>query len=133
MQLLDTLNSEQREAVLHIKGPLLILAGAGVMARHDTKPRNEPTSTALNAVVDTGDLKSAVVYISIFGNTEQKKTALELLQKNRVLIQAHVSKNVVLKYTPRLKFVADGSASPAASGAEASTGCGASAIATVVS
>src|SRR5213594_2941721 len=29
MQLLDTLNPEQREAVLQIKGPLLILAGAG--------------------------------------------------------------------------------------------------------
>src|SRR5438876_4877633 len=29
MQFLDTLNPEQREAVLEIKGPLLILAGAG--------------------------------------------------------------------------------------------------------
>src|SRR5438477_11211272 len=29
MQFLDSLNPEQREAVLHIKGPLLILAGAG--------------------------------------------------------------------------------------------------------
>src|SRR6476660_4214650 len=29
MQFLDTLNPEQREAVLHSKGPLLILAGAG--------------------------------------------------------------------------------------------------------
>src|SRR5438552_12448616 len=29
MQFLDTLNPEQREAVLHLKGPLLILAGAG--------------------------------------------------------------------------------------------------------
>src|ERR1041385_1691872 len=29
MPFLDTLNPEQREAVLHINGPLLILAGAG--------------------------------------------------------------------------------------------------------
>ena len=29
MQFLDTLNAEQREAVVHISGPLLILAGAG--------------------------------------------------------------------------------------------------------
>ena len=29
MQFLDTLNPEQREAVLHIGGPLLIIAGAG--------------------------------------------------------------------------------------------------------
>src|SRR6478752_6869618 len=29
MQFLDTLNPEQREAVLHVNGPLLILAGAG--------------------------------------------------------------------------------------------------------
>ena len=29
MNFLDALNPEQREAVLHIRGPLLILAGAG--------------------------------------------------------------------------------------------------------
>src|SRR5712692_9818939 len=29
MEFLNTLNPEQREAVLHVKGPLLILAGAG--------------------------------------------------------------------------------------------------------
>ena len=29
MQFLETLNPEQREAVLHLNGPLLILAGAG--------------------------------------------------------------------------------------------------------
>lgn len=29
MDIQDTLNKEQREAVLHLKGPLLILAGAG--------------------------------------------------------------------------------------------------------
>src|ERR1700752_1665213 len=29
MQFLEALNPEQRDAVLHIKGPLLILAGAG--------------------------------------------------------------------------------------------------------
>src|SRR3977135_161713 len=29
MQFLETLNPEQRDAVLHVKGPLLILAGAG--------------------------------------------------------------------------------------------------------
>src|SRR5437667_10455911 len=29
MSFLDALNPEQREAVLHIRGPLLILAGAG--------------------------------------------------------------------------------------------------------
>src|SRR3954466_4421188 len=29
MQFLDTLNPEQRDAVLHTRGPLLILAGAG--------------------------------------------------------------------------------------------------------
>lgn len=29
MSIYDTLNREQREAVLHTEGPLLILAGAG--------------------------------------------------------------------------------------------------------
>jgi ribosomal protein L7/L12 len=38
----------------------LVLAGAGVMARQDTKPSSEPPSTAHNALADTGDVKSAV-------------------------------------------------------------------------
>ena len=51
-----------------------------------------------------GDLKSAVVFISVLGNAGQQKRALQVLEENRIRIQGLVAKSVVLKYTPTLKF-----------------------------
>ena len=61
----------------------------------------------VNDVELSGDLKNAKAYLGLLGNVEQKKTALDLLAKHRARIQAFVAKTVVLKYTPRLKFVLD--------------------------
>lgn len=56
-----------------------------------------------------GDLRTAVVFISILGSDAQKKHGLQELEKNRVHLQAAVAKSVILKYTPTLKFLADDS------------------------
>ena len=56
-----------------------------------------------------GDLKSAVVFISVLGNAGQQKRALQVLEENRIRIQGLMAKSVVLKYTPTLKFVVDDS------------------------
>lgn len=61
----------------------------------------------VNDVVPAGDLKSAVVYVSILGNTDQQKRGLVKLNEARIRLQAMVARAVVLKYTPLLKFVAD--------------------------
>lgn len=63
----------------------------------------------VNDVDMGGDLKSAVVFISILGNTQQQKRGLEVLEQNRIRIQGLVARAVVLKYTPTLKFVVDDS------------------------
>jgi ribosome-binding factor A len=56
-----------------------------------------------------GDLKSAVVFISVFGNSTQQKTALNKLETHRIRLQGMMAKAVVLKFTPTLKFVVDDS------------------------
>jgi ribosome-binding factor A len=56
-----------------------------------------------------GDLRSAVVFISILGNADQQKRGLQVLEQNRIRLQGLVAKSVILKYTPTLKFVADDS------------------------
>lgn len=63
----------------------------------------------VNDVDMGGDLKSAVVFISILGNSQQQKRGLEVLEQNRIRIQGLVARAVVLKYTPTLKFVIDDS------------------------
>lgn len=70
---------------------------------------NEAGLISVNDVDVAGDLKSAVVFISIFGNPAQQKRGLQLLTDNRVRIQGLVARAVVLKYTPTLKFVFDDS------------------------
>ena len=63
----------------------------------------------VNDVDVAGDLKSAVVFISIFGSAEQQRHGLEQLQQHRIRIQGLVGQSVVLKFTPTLKFVIDDS------------------------
>jgi ribosome-binding factor A len=70
-------------------------------------PVQQAGLVTVNDVDVAGDLKNAKVYIGFFGTTEQKKTALDLLHKNRARIQSLMAKTVVLKYTPRLRFIVD--------------------------
>jgi len=70
---------------------------------------NEVGLITVNDLDVAGDLKSAVVYISILGNATQQKHALMVLEQHRIRLQALVAKSVILKYTPTLKFVADDS------------------------
>ena len=63
----------------------------------------------VNDIDVAGDFKSAVVFISIFGNAGQQKRGVQLLDEHRVRIQGLVGKSVVLKFTPTLKFVVDDS------------------------
>ena len=64
---------------------------------------------SVNDVDCTGDLKSAVVFISILGNADQQKRGLALLTEHRSRLQGLVAKSVILRYTPTLRFVVDDS------------------------
>lgn len=70
-------------------------------------PVQQAGLVTVNDVEVAGDLKNAKVYLGLLGTTEQKKTALDMLNKNRTRIQSLVSKTVVLKYTPKLRFLVD--------------------------
>ena len=53
------------------------------------------------------NLKNATVFIGILGGKAQKDKGMEMLEKRRKRIQGLVARGVVLKYTPRLRFVLD--------------------------
>lgn len=72
-------------------------------------PVEEAGLVTVNDVDMSGDLHSAVVFISILGSAEQRKRGMALLADHRVRIQGLVSKEVVLKYTPKLRFIIDDS------------------------
>ena len=64
---------------------------------------------SVNDVDCTGDLRSAVVFISILGTADQQKRGLAKLTEHRARLQSLVAKAVILKYTPTLRFVMDDS------------------------
>ena len=53
------------------------------------------------------DLHDGRVYVSVIGSAEQKQRALAMLEAGHGRIQHELSRRVILKYTPRLKFVLD--------------------------
>jgi ribosome-binding factor A len=61
----------------------------------------------VNDVTVTSDLHSAVVYIGVLGNADQRKKGLAALNHHRKHIQGLMGKAVILKYTPQLRFVID--------------------------
>src|SRR5476651_1540394 len=70
---------------------------------------NEAGLISVNDVDVAGDVKSAVVYISILGNPEQQKRGFQLLTAHRIRIQNMSGRSIVLKYAPTQKFVFDDS------------------------
>jgi ribosome-binding factor A len=70
-------------------------------------PVDQAGLITVNDVEISGDLRNASVYVSILGAAEQQRTALALLRQNRLRLQDLIAKSVVLKYTPRLRFVVD--------------------------
>src|ERR1035437_3549534 len=74
------------------------------------RPEFEVSDAGLITVNDVdvaGDLHSALVFISILGSPDQQKRGFSLLKRHRNRIQGLVSRAVVLKYTPRLRFLMD--------------------------
>lgn len=67
----------------------------------------EAPLVSIRAVDITPDLKQAHVYVSVIGTDSQKNGALQLLEKNRPVLQREVSKRVILKHTPILNFKLD--------------------------
>ena len=70
---------------------------------------NDVGLITVNDVDLGGDLRTAVVFITILGNADQQKHGLHVLEQNRIRIQGLVAKSVILKYTPTLKFIVDDS------------------------
>jgi len=61
----------------------------------------------VNDVAVGRDLKSAVVYVSMVGSSEQQQHLVHRLKSERGHIQTIVARSLTMKYTPRLRFIMD--------------------------
>ncbi|RUT29756.1 30S ribosome-binding factor RbfA [Paenibacillus zeisoli] len=55
----------------------------------------------------TSDLSQAKVYLSVFGDAEQKETSLKGLEKAKGFLRSELGKRVMLRHTPELIFKID--------------------------
>ncbi len=69
--------------------------------------RFDTSAITVTRVETTPDLREAKVHISIFEHEEERVKMIRFLNKHRKEIQARMSQNVILKYTPRLHFKLD--------------------------
>lgn len=53
------------------------------------------------------DLKDGRIYVSVIGTDKQKANAIAVLELRHGHIQHELAKRIILKYTPRLKFILD--------------------------
>ena len=77
-----------------------------IILRELTFPTPQVTISGVDV---TPDLKQAHVYVSALGTDVQRETVLSILEQNRRMLQAEVSKRVILKHTPHLNFKLDDS------------------------
>lgn len=70
--------------------------------------RFEDVLVTVNQVKVTPDLKNAHVFVSVLGKGSAPGVMAQL-DANRTVLQAEMAKDVVLKYTPHLKFHLDDS------------------------
>ena len=67
----------------------------------------------ITGVSASPDLHRAKVFASVLGDEEQVRKAMTVLLKRRKEIQHYIAENVVLRYVPRLAFIADRTAARA--------------------
>lgn len=59
------------------------------------------------------NLRTANVFVSVYGSASAKRRAMELLQRRRVQLQDGIARKMVMKYTPVLHFRLDETAEKA--------------------
>ena len=65
------------------------------------------SAVSVTHVITSSDLRTARVLVSIRDHVKQREAMIGQIQHHSGAIQAHLSKNVIIKYTPRLTFELD--------------------------
>ena len=79
-----------------------------VLLRDNKDPRI-PLMTSVMKTEVTKDLKFAKIYVSVMGNSEEKKNALKGLKSASSFLRREISRRLNLRITPELNFVIDDS------------------------
>lgn len=71
------------------------------------QPDFDPAEVTFTHVQTSVDLRNCRVLVSVRGTPEEQERVLAILKRHRTEFQAMLGRNVVLRYTPHLRFVLD--------------------------
>lgn len=77
------------------------------LIQKELKDPNLPMLTTVTAVEVSSDLSHATFYISVFGQAEEKKKALQALERAKGFLRKELAGRVRLRITPELHFKLD--------------------------
>jgi len=77
--------------------------------QNEIKDPRMPEFVSITEVNVTRDLRYAKVYVSVYGNEEEKKNAISALKSASGFIRHEVGQRIQLRYTPELQFELDNS------------------------
>ncbi len=66
-----------------------------------------PGLVTVSRVLMPGDLRTAKVYISVFGSEEAQEKAIETLQERAFEVQNFIGKELKMRFCPKITFYAD--------------------------
>lgn len=78
----------------------------GNMLLHDLKDPRLGFIT-VTGVKLTGDLREAVIYVSLFGKEEEKKASMDALNQAKGFIRRELGQRLKVYYTPSIAFAED--------------------------
>lgn len=81
----------------------------GNIIQNDLKDPRIPMLTSVTGVEVTRDLRYAKVYVSVFGNDEEKAKCIEGLKSAAGFIRREVGAHIKIRYIPEPVFVLDDS------------------------
>ena len=76
------------------------------MLLHDLKDPRIGFVTVTGVEV-TGDLREARIFVSLFGNDEEKAASLEALNKGKGFVRRELGQRLKIYYTPEISFAED--------------------------
>lgn len=79
----------------------------GDLLRNDIKDPRLPLLTSITSVNVTKDLSTASVYVSVYGDEEERRNALDALESAAKYIRREIGKRVKLRHVPEFKFEID--------------------------
>lgn len=78
----------------------------GNMLLHDLKDPRLGFIT-VTGVKLTGDLREAVIYVSLFGKDDEKKASMDALNQAKGFIRREIGQRLKVYYTPSISFAED--------------------------